>query len=329
ADLRARLERMLVAYTYANEPVYARDLGVCGAMTLLLKDALNPNLVQTLENSPALMHGGPFANIAHGCNSLRATKLALKLGDYAITEAGFGSDLGAEKFLHIKCRAGGFVPSCVVIVATVRALKHNGGGDLAAGYPNLQTHVENMQGFGLPVVVALNRFADDTDEEIAFLRANCPVPIALCEVFAHGGAGGEELAKLVIEACAQPANYVPLYDLEDGIKQKLHKIATTLYRADGVQFTPAAEKSLKRLVELGYDNLPVCVAKTPASLSDDPAKLGSPRGHSITVRDVTVSAGAGFVVAYTGDIMVMPGLPKTPAACRMDIDDDGTITGLF
>jgi len=329
ADLRARLERMLVAYTYDNQPVFARDLGVCGAMTLLLKDALNPNLVQTLENTPALMHGGPFANIAHGCNSLRATKLALKLGDYAITEAGFGSDLGAEKFLHIKCRAGAFTPSCVVIVATVRALKHNGHGSLEAGYPNLQTHVENMQKYGLPVVVALNRFADDTDEEIAFLQANCPVPMALCEVFAHGGAGGEELAKLVVEACEQSSNYTPLYDLDDSIKQKLHKIATQLYRADGVQFTPAAEKSLKRLIELGYDNLPVCVAKTPASLSDDPAKLGSPRGHSITVRDVTVSAGAGFVVAYTGDIMTMPGLPKTPAATRMDIDDDGMITGLF
>lgn len=329
ADLRARLERMLVAYTYDNKPVFARDLDVCGAMTLLLKDALNPNLVQTLENTPALMHGGPFANIAHGCNSLRATKLALKLGDYAITEAGFGSDLGAEKFLHIKCRAGGFIPSCVVIVATMRALKHNGGGDLAAGYPNLQTHVENMQKFGLPVVVALNKFADDSDEEIAFLREHCPVPIALCDVFAKGGAGGEKLAQLVIEACEQPANYAPLYDLEDSIKQKLHKIATTLYQADSVQFTPAAEKSLKRLIELGYDNLPVCVAKTPASLTDDPTKLGSPRGHTITVRDVTVSAGAGFVVAYTGDIMTLPGLPKTPAACRMDIDDDGVIAGLF
>jgi len=329
ADLRARLERMLVAYTYDNQPVYARDLGVCGAMTLLLKDALNPNLVQTLENTPAIMHGGPFANIAHGCNSVRATKLALKLGDYAITEAGFGSDLGAEKFLHIKCRAAGIVPSCVVIVATIRALKYNGGGELAVGYPNLQTHIENMQKFGVPVVVALNRFADDTDEEIAFLQANCPVEIALCEVFAKGGAGGESLAELVVQACEQPANYAPLYELSDSIKQKLRKIATQLYRADGVQFTPQAEKSLKRLVELGYDKLPVCVAKTPVSLSDDPAKLGSPRGHTITVRDVTVSAGAGFVVAYTGDIMTMPGLPKVPAATRMDIDDDGIITGLF
>jgi len=343
ADLRARLERVLVAFTYDNKPVYASDLGVCGAMTLLLKDAVNPNLVQTLENTPALMHGGPFANIAHGCNSVRATKLALKLADYAITEAGFGSDLGAEKFLDIKCRAAGLTPACVVVVATVRALKYNGGvgkarlarenlGALQAGIVNLRAHVENMRGYGLPVVVAMNRFATDTDAELAIIHDACAslsVPVALTDVFARGGAGGEDLAHLVCEACEQPGDFRFMYPLDGSIKEKLHAIATKIYHAEGVQFTAQAAKTAARLEALGYGGLPVCVAKTQYSLSDDPAKLGSPSGFTVTVRDVYVSAGAGFVVALTGDIMTMPGLPKEPAACRMDIDDDGVITGLF
>jgi len=343
ADLRARLERMLVAFTYDNKPVYARDLGVCGAMTLLLKDAINPNLVQTLENSPALVHGGPFANIAHGCNSARATKLALKLADYCVTEAGFGSDLGAEKFLDIKCRAAGLKPSCVVIVATARALKYNGGTpktglvqeNLAAlqkGIVNLRAHVENMQGYGLPVVVALNRFGSDTEAELEFIKEYCAdlgVPVALTEVFAKGGEGGEELARLVCEAAERPNTFHHLYDLDCSIKEKLNIIATKIYRADGVQFTAGARKSLERIEALGYGGLPVCVAKTQYSLSDDPVLLGCPSGFRVTVRDMYVSAGAGFVVALTGDIMTMPGLPKEPAACRMDIDDDGVITGLF
>ncbi|MDR2687215.1 MAG: formate--tetrahydrofolate ligase [Oscillospiraceae bacterium] len=343
ADLRARIGRILVAFTYDDRPVYARDLGVCGAMTRLLKDAVNPNLVQTLENSPALMHGGPFANIAHGCNSVRATKLALKLADYAITEAGFGSDLGAEKFLDIKCRAAGLQPSCVVVVATVRALKYNGGAAktglarenidaLRQGVVNLRAHVENMQGYGLPVVVALNRFATDTEAELALVRDECAalgVPVALTEVFAKGGAGGEELARLVCEACGQPADFRFMYPLDIPVKEKLHAIATKIYHAGGVQFTAQAARALERLEALGYGGLPVCVAKTQYSLSDDPAKLGRPTGFTVTVRDVYVSAGAGFVVALTGDIMTMPGLPKEPAACRMDIDDDGVITGLF
>ena len=342
-DLRARLERILVAFTYDNKPVYASDLGVCGAMTLLLKDAINPNLVQTLENSPALMHGGPFANIAHGCNSVRATKLALKLADYAITEAGFGSDLGAEKFLDIKCRAAGLTPSCVVVVATIRALKYNGGvakTDLARenitalrdGVVNLRAHVENMRGYGLPVVVAMNRFATDSEAELAIVEQECAalgVPVALTEVFAKGGAGGEGLARLVCESCEKPADFRFMYPLELSIKEKLHAIATKVYHAGGVQFTAQAAKTVERLEALGYGDLPVCVAKTQYSLSDDPAKLGSPAGFTVTVRDVYVSAGAGFVVALTGDIMTMPGLPKEPAANRMDIDDNGVITGLF
>ena len=343
ADLRARIGRILIAFTYDNKPVYAGDLGVCGAMTLLLKDAVNPNLVQTLENSPALMHGGPFANIAHGCNSVRATKLALKLADYTITEAGFGSDLGAEKFLDIKCRAAGLTPACVVVVATVRALKYNGGvakPDLArenlaalrAGVVNLRAHVENMRGYGLPVVVALNQFATDTEAELAVVSEECArlgVPVALTEVFAKGGAGGEDLARLVCEACEKPADFHFMYPLELSIKEKLRAIATKIYHADGVQFTAQAAKAVERLEVLGYGDLPVCVAKTQYSLSDDPAKLGRPAGFTVTVRDVYVSAGAGFVVALTGDIMTMPGLPKEPAANRMDIDDDGVITGLF
>ena len=342
-DLRTRLEKILAAFTFDGQPVYAKDLEVCGAMTLLLKDALNPNLVQTLENSPALMHGGPFANIAHGCNSVRATKLALKLADITVTEAGFGSDLGAEKFLDIKCRAAGIKPSCVVIVATVRALKYNGGAlkaelarenpeALKHGVANLRTHIENMRGYGLPVVVAINQFASDTEAELAFVQDYCAalsVPVARAEVFAKGGEGGEELAKLVCQAMEQPDRFTFAYDLEQSLREKLKAIATKIYRANGVQLTAGASKSIDRLEQLGYGNLPVCVAKTQYSLSDDPAKLGSPKGFDITVRDVYVNAGAGFAVALTGDIMTMPGLPKTPAACRMDIDDGDVITGLF
>jgi len=342
-DLRERLDRILVAFAFDGTPVYAADLGVSGAMTLLLKDALNPNLVQTLEHSPALMHGGPFANIAHGCNSVRATKLALKLADITVTEAGFGSDLGAEKFLDIKCRAAGIAPSCVVIVATVRALKYNGGvakTELAAedlpalqrGIVNLRAHINNMRSYGLPVVVAINQFASDTEAELSFIEEECAAlgaAAARAEIFAKGGAGGEALAALVCQAIEQPNQFKHLYPLDYTISEKLHAIATKIYHADGVQFTSAAKKSLERLEQLGYGNLPVCVAKTQYSLSDDPAKLGSPQGFEITVRDVYVSAGAGFVVALTGDIMTMPGLPKLPAACRMDIDDDDVITGLF
>ena len=346
ADLRGRLEKMLVAFTYDDKPVYAGDLGVCGAMTMLLKDALNPNLVQTLEGSPALMHGGPFANIAHGCNSLRATRLALKLADYTVTEAGFGSDLGAEKFFDIKCRAGALTPGCAVLVATARALKYGGGVPKSAlcaenldalrkGSENLRAHVENIWKFGVPVVVALNRFASDTDAELALLREICcdiNVPLALTEVFAKGGEGGEDLARLVcetIETHAGCAAFRPLYPLDLGIEDKLDTIAMEIYRASAVQWTPQAAKSLRKLEALGYGDLPVCVAKTQYSLSDDPLKLGLPEGHVLTVRDVRVSAGAGFVVALTGDIMTMPGLPKEPAACRMDIDGGGNIVGLF
>ncbi|MDR2525441.1 MAG: formate--tetrahydrofolate ligase [Oscillospiraceae bacterium] len=343
ADLRQRLGKMLVAFTYEDKPVYARDLGVCGAMTLLLKDAINPNLVQTLEGSPALMHGGPFANIAHGCNSLRATRLALKLADYAITEAGFGSDLGAEKFLDIKSRAGGLVPACVVLVATVRALKYNGGAEKSAlgtedvaalqrGCANLRAHIENLRGYGLPVVVALNRFSGDTAAELSLLQAfaqSMGAPLALTEVFAKGGEGGEALAGLVCQACEAPNAFKYLYDLDATTEEKLRIIATRIYRAAEVHWTAPALKALRRLETLGYGGLPVCVAKTQYSFSDDPTKLGCPQGHTLTVRDCYVSAGAGFVVVRTGDVMTMPGLPKEPAAMRMDIDGDGSITGLF
>ncbi|MCL2693881.1 MAG: formate--tetrahydrofolate ligase, partial [Oscillospiraceae bacterium] len=344
ADLRARLERMLVAYTYDNKPVFARELNAVGAMAALLKDAINPNLVQTLEGTPAIIHGGPFANIAHGCNSVRATKLALKLGDYAITEAGFGSDLGAEKFFDIKCRAAGLTPDCAVIVATVRALKFNGGVPKAAltapnvdalrkGAVNLSVHIENMKKFGVPVVVAINRFGTDSDEELDFLKACCAelgAKYALSEVFAKGGEGGEELARAVCETIDNTTpTFKPLYDLNLSIKEKLSVIAREIYRADGVKLELPAEKAITQIEELGFGNLPVCVAKTQYSLSDDPSKLGKPEGFIITVRDVRLSAGAGFVVALTGDIMTMPGLPKTPAADSIDISNDGEIEGLF
>lgn len=344
ADLKARLERILVAYTFDNKPVYAKDLKGCGAMTALLKDALKPNLVQTLENNPALIHGGPFANIAHGCNSVRATKLGLKLADYTITEAGFGSDLGAEKFFDIKCRFAGLKPNCVVLVATIRALKYNGGVPkteltaenveaLKAGSVNLKTHIENMHKFGVPVVVAINRFHTDTDAEIAVIEETCKemgVEYSLAEIFAKGGKGGIDLAEKVCrEIESGKADFKPLYDEKLPIKEKLDIIAKEIYRADGVIYTKQAEKAIKEINDLGFGDIPVCVAKTQYSLSDDPSKLGKPENFEITVRDVRLSAGAGFVVVYTGDIMTMPGLPKVPAANNIDVDNEGNIYGLF
>lgn len=343
-DLKERLGSILTAYTYDGTPVYARDLNAVGSMAALLKDAIKPNLVQTLENTPALMHGGPFANIAHGCNSVTATRLALKLGDYCITEAGFGADLGAEKFLDIKCRCAGLKPSCVVIVATIRALKYNGGVPktelskentvaLKNGIVNLETHIENMRKYGLPVVVAINRFATDTEAEIETIEAFCKekdVPVSLTEVFARGGEGGKELAEKVVKTIeTKEAHFKPIYDEKLSIKEKLNVLAKEIYRAGDVVFTSNAEKAISEIEKLGKDKLPICVAKTQYSLSDDPQKLGSPKGFTLTVRDVRLSAGAGFIVALTGDIMTMPGLPKQPAAYKIDVDDDGNVSGLF
>lgn len=343
-DLKDRLGSILTAYTYDGTPIYARDLNAVGSMAALLKDAIKPNLVQTLENTPALMHGGPFANIAHGCNSVTATRLALKLGDYCITEAGFGADLGAEKFLDIKCRCAGLKPSCVVIVATIRALKYNGGVPktelskentvaLKNGIVNLETHIENMRKYGLPVVVAINRFATDTKAEIETIEAFCKekdVPVSLTEVFARGGEGGKELAEKVVKTIeTKEAHFKPIYDEKLSIKEKLNVLAKEIYRAGDVVFTSNAEKAISEIEKLGKDKLPICVAKTQYSLSDDPQKLGSPKGFTLTVRDVRLSAGAGFIVALTGDIMTMPGLPKQPAAYKIDVDDDGNVSGLF
>lgn len=343
-DLKDRLGSILTAYTYDGTPVYARDLNAVGSMAALLKDAIKPNLVQTLENTPALMHGGPFANIAHGCNSVTATRLALKLGDYCITEAGFGADLGAEKFLDIKCRCAGLKPSCVVIVATIRALKYNGGVPktelskentvaLKNGIVNLETHIENMRKYGLPVVVAINRFATDTEAEIETIEAFCKekdVPVSLTEVFARGGEGGKELAEKVVKTIeTKEAHFKPIYDEKLSIKEKLNVLAKEIYRAGDVVFTSNAEKAISEIEKLGKDKLPICVAKTQYSLSDDPQKFGSPKGFTLTVRDVRLSAGAGFIVALTGDIMTMPGLPKQPAAYKIDVDDDGNVSGLF
>ena len=343
-DLKNRLARLVVGYTYAGKPVTAGDLNAQGAMAALLKDALKPNLVQTLEHTPAFVHGGPFANIAHGCNSVTATKIALKLGDYAITEAGFGADLGAEKFLDIKCRMAGLKPSCVVLVATARALKYNGGVPkaetgkenleaLEKGLPNLLQHVENItKVYKLPCVVAINRFPTDTEAELKLIEAKCKelgVNVALSEVWGKGGEGGIELAKEVIRLCEQPNDFTFAYELDCSIKEKIEAIAKKIYHADGVNFTANAEKQIKTLTELGYDKMPICMAKTQYSFTDDQTKLGAPRGFTITVRNVKVSAGAGFLVALTGEIMTMPGLPKVPAAERIDVDETGKITGLF
>lgn len=345
-DLKERFENILVAYNYAGEPVYCKELGCAGAMTLLMKDAINPNLVQTLENTPAIIHGGPFANIAHGCNSVRATKLALKLADYTITEAGFGSDLGAEKFLDIKCRAAGLKPSCIVLVATCRALKYNGGVPkaetsnenleaLEKGIVNLGAHIENMRKYGVPVIVAINKFYADTDAEIEFVKNYCKefgAVACVSEGFAKGGEGAAELAQLVcdtIDANESTNNFGHIYDTEKTIKEKIETIAKEIYRADGVIYTANAEKAIKEIERLGRDKLPVCVAKTQYSLSDDPTKLGRPENFKITVRDVRLYSGAGFVTVMTGDILTMPGLPKAPSALKIDIHEDGTIEGLF
>ncbi|MCI2113303.1 MAG: formate--tetrahydrofolate ligase [Ruminococcus sp.] len=342
-DLKQRLGKILVAYTYSGEPVYAKDLKADGAMTALLKDAIKPNLVQTLEGTPAIMHGGPFANIAHGCNSVRATKLALKLADYCITEAGFGSDLGAEKFLDIKCRYAGLSPSAIVIVATCRALKYNGGvpkaevsnenlDALKKGIVNLGVHIENMRKYNVPVIVAINRFGTDSKEELEYIESYCRengADFALSDVFGKGGEGGVELAKKVVEACEKPSDFAPIYSIDLTVKEKIEKIAKTIYGASKVNYTTAAEKAIKEVEALGADKLPVCIAKTQYSLSDNPSLLGAPKNFEITVRNVTLSNGAGFVVAYTGDIMTMPGLPKVPAAHSIDVDSDGKIVGLF
>ena len=341
-DLKARLSRLVVGYTYDEKPVTAGDLNAQGAMTALLKDALKPNLVQTLEHTPAFVHGGPFANIAHGCNSVTATKIAMHLSDYTITEAGFGADLGAEKFLDIKCRMAGLKPSCVVLVATVRALKYNGGVPkaetgvenleaLEKGLPNLLQHVGNITTvYKLPCVVAINRFPQDTEAELKLVEDKCRelgVNVALSEVWGKGGEGGIALANEVIRLCDQPNDFTFSYELDKPIKEKIRDIVTKIYHGDDVAFTPNAEKQIKALTELGYDKMPICMAKTQYSFSDDPTKLGAPKGFTVTVRNVKVSAGAGFLVALTGE--TMPGLPKVPAAERIDVDENGKISGLF
>ena len=343
-DLKNRLARLVVAYTRDGKPVTAGDLKAQGAMAALLKDALKPNLVQTLEHTPAFVHGGPFANIAHGCNSVTATKIAMRLADYTVTEAGFGADLGAEKFLDIKCRMAGLKPSCVVLVATVRALKYNGGVPkaetgkenleaLEKGLPNLLRHVENITTvYKLPCVVAINRFPQDTEAELALVERKCKelgVNVALSEVWGKGGEGGIELAKEVVRLCEQPNDFSFSYELDLPIKDKIEAIVKRIYHGDSVNFTANAEKQIKQLTELGYDKMPICMAKTQYSFTDDQTKLGAPTGFTITVRNVKVSAGAGFLVALTGEIMTMPGLPKVPAAERIDVDETGKISGLF
>ncbi len=343
-DLKERLGRMIVAYTYDGQPVTAHDLKAEGAMTALLKDALKPNLVQTLEGTPAFIHGGPFANIAHGCNSITATKMAMRLGDYAVTEAGFGADLGAEKFLDIKCRMAGLKPSAVVIVATVRALKNHGGVPkpelnqenleaLEKGLPNLLQHVENVTNvYGLPCVVAINAFPPDTEAELDLVEEKCNelgVNVALSEVWAKGGEGGKALAEEVVRLCEEANHFQYVYDTELSIEEKLDAIVKKVYHGDGVVLTANAKKQVKQLTDLGFGDLPICMAKTQYSFSDDPSLLGAPQGFTVTVRNVKVSAGAGFLVALTGDIMTMPGLPKVPSAEKIDVDEDGRITGLF
>ncbi len=342
-DMKARINRIIVAYTYDNKPVTVADLKVAGALTLLFKDAIKPNLVQTLENTPAFVHGGPFANIAHGCNSIMASKFALKMADVLITEAGFGADLGAEKFIDIKCRFAGLQPDVVVLVTTVRALKSHGGvakADLGAvnmvalekGMTNLTKHIENIGKFGLPAVVAINAFPTDTPEELAFVETKCQAlgaEVALSEVWAKGGAGGEAVAKKLLAAIEQPRQFRFLYDEKLPIKEKIEIIAKEIYGADGVNYTASADKTIAELTAMGFDKTPICMAKTQYSLSDDATKLGRPTGFCVTVREVRVSAGAGFLVAITGEIMTMPGLPKRPAAEVMDIDNKGKIVGLF
>ncbi|HOJ79247.1 MAG TPA: formate--tetrahydrofolate ligase [Clostridiales bacterium] len=343
-DLKNRLGKIIVGYDYSGAPVTVSQLKAEGAMALLLKDAIKPNIVQTLEHSPALMHGGPFANIAHGCNSIKATRLALKLADYVITEAGFGADLGAEKFFDIKCRFAGFVPDAAVLVTTVRALKYNGsvpkeklaGEDLEAlkrGFPNLEKHVENLRKFGVPVLVAINLFETDTPAELEYIRKRCEdlnVAAAISQVYTKGGEGGRELAEKLLNLLdTVPSRFRLLYDVKAPVKEKIETIAKEIYGARGVTYSPAADKTIKKLAEMKLDDLPVCMAKTQYSLSDNPKVLGRPENFEINVRDIRVSAGAGFIVALTGEIMTMPGLPKVPAAEQIDISEDGSITGLF
>lgn len=342
-DLKKRLGNILVAYTYDGKPVYCRDIKADGAMTVLLKDAIKPNLVQTLENTPAIMHGGPFANIAHGCNSIRATKTALKLGDYCITEAGFGSDLGAEKFLDIKCRFAGLTPSCIVLVSTVRSMKYNGGVPktelaqenmeaLEKGSVNLGAHIDNLKKYGVPVVVAINHFYADTDREIEFVKSFCEskgADFAVTKCFAEGGEGSKELAQKVIDACEKENHFHHLYDLDMPLYDKIETIAKEIYGADGVDYTKEAKKSIDEFIALGADKIPVCMAKTQYSLSDNPTALGRPTGFRITVSSASLSNGAGFIVLQTGSIMTMPGLSKSPAAYQIDIDENGNTVGLF
>lgn len=343
-DLKKRLSRVIVAYNYDGEPVTAGDINATGSMAALLKDAIKPNIIQTLENTPAIVHGGPFANIAHGCNSVRATKTALKLADYVITEAGFGADLGAEKFMDIKCRMAGLKPDAVVLVATVRALKYNGGvakdnlseenlEALKKGIVNLEKHIENVAKFGVPCVVTLNRFVTDTDAELEYVKNFCEergCNFALSEVWEHGGNGGIELAEKVIDTLNnKKSNFKPLYPNELSLEKKIETVAKEIYGADGVTFDASARKAMDRLTSLGFGNMPVCMAKNQYSLSDDPKKLGRPKGFTVNIRDIYVSAGAGFVVAITGTVMTMPGLPLHPAAERIDVNDEGKITGLF
>lgn len=342
-DMKKRLGNIIIGYTRSGRPVRAEELNVTGALTLLFKDAIKPNLVQTLEGTPALIHGGPFANIAHGCNSVMATKYALKMADYTVTEAGFGADLGAEKFLDIKCRFTGFKPDAVVIVATIRALKMHGGlaktelateniEALKKGMTNLAKHIENIQKFGLPIVVAINAFPTDTENELQELKALCEsmgASVSISEAWAKGGEGAIDLAQKVIEATEKPSNFQYMYDVNDSIKDKINAIATKIYGADGVNYTPAVEKTIAEFEAEGLDKMPICMAKTQYSLSDDQFKLGAPTGFKITVRELRISAGAGFIIALTGNILTMPGLPKKPAAENMDIDINGKITGLF
>ena len=343
-DLKERVANIIVAYKFNGDPVFARDLNAQGAVALLMRDAVNPNIVQTLENTPALIHGGPFANIAHGCNSMVATKLSLKLAEYTITEAGFGADLGAEKFFDIKSRFGDLKPDAAVIVATVRALKYNGGvkkedlgtenlDALAEGFANLEKHIENMSKFGVPAVVALNNFPTDTDAEVEYVLDRCRklgAEAVLSEVWGKGGEGGKALAEAVVRVCeTKESNFKPLYVVESSIKDKINTIAREVYGAEGADFTKACEKQIANIEKLGFDQMPICMAKTQYSLSDDPTLLGRPTGFRITVRDIKVSRGAGFLVALTGEIMTMPGLPKVPAANNIDILPDGEIVGLF
>lgn len=343
-DLKRRLSNIVFGYTYEDQPVTVKDLGMEGALTLLLKDALKPNLVQTIENTPAIIHGGPFANIAHGCNSVMATNIAAKLSDYVITEAGFGADLGAEKFLDIKTRAGEFEPDAVVIVATIRALKMHGGVGkdelgyenveaLKLGMENLEKHMETISGYGLPYVIALNRFPTDTENELNYVQSWCnekQVKVSLTEVHANGGDGGVDLANKVVETIENsPKNFHPMYELEDSIEEKIGKIAQKVYGAEGVEYSSQAKKQLAQFEKLGWTNLPICMAKTQYSLSDDPSLLGRPSGFTITIREFSPSIGAGFIVALTGDVMTMPGLPKKPAALNMDVDENGKALGLF